>query len=158
MRTLPALLALSMLPLLAAGQTTVYRCVDDGAVTFQQMPCRGGGGAVEVSAPNLAEGWPTGEATLRAEALRSSAVRQAIAERRAMPGMTPGELRQALGTPAAWRVAVGDGVEVARWDYRPARGVRHVVHLRGGVVVGQEHVISSRRAAHPGVRGRYPGR
>lgn len=39
---IPALCALNLLPMTAAGETTVYRCGPQGAAVYTQQPCDGG--------------------------------------------------------------------------------------------------------------------
>lgn len=152
-RLVTALLLVTVTPAVLAQP--VYRCTDDaGRVSFQQTRCPGAGGAIDVPPVNVVEGSPLGEVVLRAEAQRNALVRQAIAARRVLPGMTPAEVRQAWGTPAAARIVVGDDGEAARWVYSHDHGVRRIVHLRDGVVVGAELQQRVRGDAAPR-RGQY---
>lgn len=123
----------------SAADTTVYRCDgQDSRVVFQQAPCAAGGVAIVVPPVNLVEGSPAGDASLRAEAQRNAAVRDAIAARRVLPGMNEAEVRQALGTPGSAQLVVRDDATLARWVYRYRDGARRVVRLQDGVVVSSE--------------------
>lgn len=132
---LPLLLGLLLAAPVAAQ--SLYKCTaSDGRVSFQQTPCAAAGGRAErlaVPQTNVVEGNPAGEASLRAEAARSSAVRQAVARGQLVTGMTEAELLQAMGQPTVVNTNNVDGRVSRQFVYRYPDGSTRYVYTRDGL-------------------------
>lgn len=144
-----------MLPLLllatcsAASAQTLYKCTTaDGKVSFQQAPCdthKGGHAqAMPMPKPNLVEGNPAGEASLRAEAMRAQAVRHAIARGQLVSGMTEAEVVQLLGQPAVVNTDNIQGRVSRQLVYRYADGSARYVYTRDGLTYASQDRPSTR--------------
>jgi len=127
--------AAALLAVSASAQGSVYRCTGaKGEVTFQQAPCdAAGNGAVPVAPVNVVEGEPAGEATLRAQAARRTAVDSATARGQVLVGMTEFEMLTVMGSAAVVNTdSAATGVR-KEFVYRPDWGTRYVV-VRDGLV------------------------
>lgn len=143
----------------SAGTAPVYKCEENGAITYTDQPCSATAAAhqlpaaIVVAPPSRSElerarthdsrlardraerdradgEWLTQHAQRRD---REARVRKAIVEHRVIKGMTMAEVRQALGEPDD--VAGGDsfGSDKATWTYTDAAGTR-VVNFKSGEV------------------------
>jgi hypothetical protein len=143
------MLAMLMLATCAASAQTMFKCTGaDGSVSFQQAPCdthKGAKGqAMAVPQPNLVEGNPAGEASLRAEAMRAQAVRQAIARGQLMSGMTEAEVVRLLGQPAVVNTDNIQGRVSRQLVYRYADGSARYVYTRDGLTYASQDRPSTR--------------
>jgi hypothetical protein len=126
-----------------AAAQTMYKCTGaDGRVAFQQTPCDTGRGGkaeqLQVPQTNVVEGNPAGEASLRAEASRSAAVRLAIARGQLVTGMTEAELQQAMGQPTVVNTNNVDGRVSRQFVYRLPDGSTRYVYTRDGLTYASQ--------------------
>jgi hypothetical protein len=151
--------ALQLLPLLLAfllaapeaWAQTMFKCTGaDGRVAFQQTPCDTGRGGkaeqLQVPQTNVVEGNPAGDASLRAEASRSAAVRLAIARGQLVTGMTEAELQQAMGQPTVVNTNNVDGRISRQFVYRLPDGSTRYVYTRDGLTYASQERPSTGRA------------
>ncbi len=160
----PLLLALGLMlaamPAPAAG--AVWRCAGERGPVFTDRPCADGRllPALPVTviaappAPATAFGRSSRPAPKRGQAKRdgeppvsfdTERIRHAMIRDRAVPGMSPAQLRFTLGEPDEIRIERGAGRGREVWRWRDARRRLRVTLRQGRVVAVEEILIRSRK-------------
>jgi hypothetical protein len=153
---------IAMLLMLTAGaaQAAIYKCEVNGKTVMTDRPCAAHAQPERVLAPNSMEGPSAAGKKLAQEYDRDVAagrkardqankewlkehaaeddkrerVRNGIVERKAVRGMSEGELRQALGNPArVGRTDTSKGI-TERWEYEFEDGRTQTVTVSNGEV------------------------
>jgi len=132
----PALAALlcTLATCAATAQGVVYRCSSaDGAISFQDTPCKGAGGAIDLAAPNVVAGFDFADPLLRSARARAAIERGAI-----VPGMTADEVIRSRGQPARRTMAIdAAGGQFEELVYRLPDGRLRVTLQAGQVTATQ---------------------
>lgn len=148
-----------------AARAEVYRCTANGKTVYTDVPCQPGAVPAELPPLTPIDRQPTrtplteqfdANAKREAETKRAAAaewsknyatkkahddaVRRAVIEHRAVRGMTPAEVRNALGEPS--RID-GAGTPAERWIYQNGRERRTLGFAAG--VLKSERAGTSRR-------------
>mgnify|MGYP001412511314 CR=1 FL=1 len=137
-RSVLAALLCTLATCAATGQAVVYRCSSPGGgAAFQDKPCTGDGGAVELAAPNVVPGFDFADPLLHSARVRAAIERGAIVH-----GMTADEVVRARGQPERYAIAVdAEGGQLEELVYRLPDG-RLRVTLQGGQVTAAQLVRS----------------
>jgi hypothetical protein len=154
-----AMAVIALLLSVSAGAKPVYKCEENGTITYTDQPCSPGAGAAELpglivtppparSEQDLARAHDARLRRDRAERDRDDAqwlkqhadrkdrearVRQAILAHRVIRGMTFDEVEQALGKPDEVRGGDSYGTAKAAWVYTGGDGQR-TVNFKDGQV------------------------
>ncbi|MGH8482666.1 MAG: DUF4124 domain-containing protein [Nevskiaceae bacterium] len=157
MKTAMAVVALMLS--VSAGAEPVYKCEENGTITYTDQPCTPGAQAAELpdlivttpptrSEKDLARAHEARLERARAERDRDDAqwlkehgnrkdrearVRKAIIEHKVIKGMTFAEVEQALGKPDQVQGGDSYGTDKATWTYS-AEGRRRTVNFKDGQV------------------------
>lgn len=155
-----------LFPLLLAGPAgaqPVYKCVEDGKITYTDRPCAAGAvasslpGVIVVAPPGRSERELARQAEARLERERAerdrgdaqwlkqhgerkdreARVRKAIVGHKVIKGMTMNEVRQSLGEPDHVSGGESFGSDKASWTYTDAAGTRTVNFKNGEVTTSR---------------------